>query len=161
MAEQNVEAIFQNEELVQFFKSIRSNLKSIEHGEAKYTGLLAAIVFRDVIEHFEKEEGSSGPWEEWSAGYAKKLQKEGRGGNQILQYSGKLRQSFKPEENVRISSRTIMWFNDARTKGGFPYAALHDEGGDNHPQRDFMWFSMKALDDVGNQTLAFMLEEGI
>jgi hypothetical protein len=118
-------------------------------------------VFQDINQHFERQEGSKGPWEKWSASYAKYMQSIGRGGNKILQYSGKLRQNFKPTDFKSVSNG-ILWFNDARTKDGYPYAAGHDKGtAAGKKQRDFMWLSDKAMDKISQQTLQFMIDEGI
>jgi phage gpG-like protein len=164
MSDQKLEAVFEDREVVDFFKMLRTNLKSVKNGEKKFSGLLSAIVFRDVMEHFENEEGPDGHWAPWSTepngGYAAKMQRAGRGGNKILQYSGKLRQGFKPAK-VRFSGQELVWFNDAQTKSGFPYAAAHDEGGPTLPSRSFMWLSKKGADDISMQTLQFMLDEGI
>jgi hypothetical protein len=55
-----------------------------------------------------------------------------------------------------------LWFNDARTKDGYPYAAGHDKGtAAGKKQRDFMWLSDKAMDKISQQTLQFMIDEGI
>lgn len=161
MAEQRVEAIFDDKEVVAFFKSLKSNLKRIDNGEKKFVGMLSAIVLSDVMDHFNKEEGSAGPWEQWSPSYQQHMQKIGRAGNKILQFSGKLRQNFKPSTDYRNTSDGILWFNDAQTKGGFPYAAAHEEGGDQLPKRDFMWLSPDGAEKISKQTLQFMLDEGI
>lgn len=160
MADQSVEVVFDDNELVNFFKGLTSRLSKITKGEKKYAGLLSAIVYRDVNEHFKDEEGPEGPWESWSSSYAKHMQEIGRSGNKILQFSGKLRQNFKPAD-YRNTENGLLWFNDAQTKSGFPYAALHDDGGPNHPKRSFMWLSNKGSEDISKTTLQFLLDEGI
>jgi phage gpG-like protein len=121
---------------------------------------MSAIVHGDVMRHFEDQQGSEGPWEKWSKSYREQMDRKGKGGNKILQDTGKLKQNFKPN-HYRSSSKGLYWYNNAVTKGGFPYAYAHDEGGDQLPKRDFMWLSDDALEEVGDQTLAFLLEEGI
>jgi hypothetical protein len=106
------------------------------------------------MDHFKKEEGPDGKWKPWSDAYKQAMEKAGYGGNKILQFSGRLRQNFKPS-SYRKDAKGILWFNDAQTKGAFPYAAFHDE------TREFMWASPKAIDQICEQTLAFMMEEGI
>lgn len=160
MAEQSIEAIFNDKEVISFFKFIQTNLKKVKNGEKKFVGLLSAIVYEDIINHFQKEEGQDGPWQSWSPSYAEQMERIGRGGNQILQFSGKLRQNFKPR-NVRKVSGGLLWYNDAQTKSGFAYAAAHDEGGPELPQRNFMWLSDDGAEKISEQTLAFMLDEGI
>lgn len=154
------EVVFKNEEVKEFIGELSGRLDNIKSGDAKYVGLLSAIVFGDVMSHFKDQEGSGGPWQKWSASYRKQMQERGRGGNNILQDTGKLRQNFKPT-NYKSSSEGITWFNDAQTKGGFPYAFAHNEGGGILPKRDFMWLSEKAMTKIEDQTLQFMLDEGI
>lgn len=161
MATQHVEAIFDDKEVVSFFKALQTNLSSIKGGEKEYVGLLSAIVFRDIEGHFRDEQGSEGPWEKRTTQYASRLNKEGRGSSKLLQISGRLRQNFVPNKDYRTSGQEIIWFNNAHTKSGFPYAAAHDVGGSVLPQRDFMWLSKDGAEDISKQTLAFMLEKGI
>lgn len=160
MAEQKLTATFQDKEVQEFFRNMKARLSNIENGQAKFVGLISSVVYRDVIGHFQEERGSQGPWEKWSPSYQTYMENINRAGNQILQFSGKLRQNFKPTNN-RITSEGFLWFNDAQTKTEFPYAALHDEGGPNHPKRDFMWLSDKAAEDISKITLQFLLDEGV
>jgi phage gpG-like protein len=159
MSNQHLQAIFIDDGIGLFIGAVLKRLKDVEGGEKKYIGLLSAIVFRDVIEHFQDETGPEGPWAPWSDMYYEHLQSIGRGANQMLQFSGKLRQNFKPSK-VRRTGSDLLWFNDAKTASGFPYAAAHDEGGGRLPKRTFMWLSDFAMEDISQQTLAFMIEEG-
>lgn len=154
------EAIFEDKELRKFLQNMDSRLKEVKDGKKKYLGLMSAIVFADVIDHFEKEQGPDGKWNPWSKIYKEHLDEIGRSGNRILQFDGKLRQSFKPT-NVKSSSSGITWFNNAKTSKGFPYAAAHNDGGGRLPQREFMWSSQAALEKMSGQTLAFILDEGV
>jgi len=154
------EVTFENKEVLDFLKNIDKKLKNIEDGERKYTTLLSSIVYKDINEHFEKEEGSDGKWEQWSLYYAMKMQKLGKSGNKILQDTGRLRNSFKPM-NVKRTNEGFLWFNNAKTKSGFPYAFAHNEGGGNLPRRDFMWLSNEAQEMVSVETLQFMIEMGV
>ena len=156
----SVEATFDDKELKDFFANLRIRLLRVKGAETRYMGLLSALVYQDVQDHFKREEGSGGPWAAWSLSYRKRMQKIGRSGNKILQWSGKLRQNFKPSD-WRRSGESFIWFNDAKTKSGFPYAWLHEEGGPNHPQRDFMWLSSSAVEKIADQTLNFILEEQV
>jgi phage gpG-like protein len=153
-------AEFDDKEVQEFLRSVDKNLKEIKDGKRKYTGLLSAIVYEDVMGHFENETGSSGPWKKWSKIYRERMQEIGKGGNKILQDSGRLRNNFKPTK-VKKTKEGFLWFNDAKTKSGFPYAAAHDNGGSKLPKRDFMWLSSKAMDKIEIQTLQFMLDEGV
>lgn len=154
------EVTFENKEVLDFLKNIDKKLKNIKDGERNYISLLSAIVYRDINEHFEKEEGSGGKWEHWSFWYALQMEKKGKGGNKILQDTGRLRNSFKPM-SMRKTGEGFLWFNNAQTKKGFPYAYAHDEGGDKLPKRDFMWLSEDAQEKISVQTLQFMIEMGV
>ncbi len=151
---------FDDKEVREFLNQIDSRLKNIKGGKKEYTGLLSAIVYADIIKHFEDELGSGGPWKAWSTSYKEQMDKDGKGGNKILQDTGRLRQNFKPSK-VRRVNQGFLWFNDAQTKNGFPYAAAHDQGGGKLPMRDFMWLSNEAMDKIEVQTLQFILEKGV
>jgi len=156
----SAEIVFENEEIKDFLKNLSKKLKTIKDGERKYTGLLSAIIYKDVVNHFERQEGSEGKWAHWSYYYTVQMEKRGKGGNKILQDSGRLRNTFKPT-NVRNTKDGIFWFNDAVTKKGFPYAWAHNEGDGNLPKRDFMWASDGAQESIAEKTLQFMIDEGV
>jgi len=173
---------FKSNEVQKWLKSLSKNTKQVKEKTKKYASVLAAIVYKDIIQHFDKEEGSKGKWQEWSSSYQlaiagivffrtiggqkrmffsedfKNPPKPPRADGKILQDKGKLRQGFKPT-SFRTGKEGITWFNDAKTKSGFPYAFAHNEGGPILPKRDFMWISDKALDEVEEQTLKFILDE--
>jgi phage gpG-like protein len=153
-------AEFDDQEVKEFLRAVDKNLKNIKDGHRKYTGLLSAIVYQDIMEHFENEAGSNGPWKQWSKFHRERMQEIGKGGNKILQDSGRLRNNFKPTK-VKKTKEGFLWFNDAKTKKGFPYAAAHDNGGSKLPKRDFMWLSEKAMGRIEIETLQFMLDEGV
>jgi len=156
----DIKATFHDYQVQRFLSNVKERLKNVENGQNKFVGLMSAIVFKDVMDHFKNEEGSKGPWKSWSNSYKKYLNKIGRSGNKILQFDGTLRQSFKPT-NAKFSNKGLVWFNNAKTQSGFPYAFAHNEGGRILPQRDFMWLSDEALEKVSVQTLQFMIDEGI
>jgi hypothetical protein len=153
-------AIFEDETLKRFFKNLNTNLRVIKDGKKKYYGLISSIIFKDVMDHFEKEEGEKEDWEVWSDSYIRHMERIGRVNNKTLQFNGRLRNNFKPT-NVRETDAGIMWFNNAKTKSGFPYAFAHNEGGKQLPKRDFMWASDGAVEKIGTQTLYFLLEGGL
>lgn len=145
---------FDDTEVRAFLKQLDTRLAKVAGAKKEYYGLLSSIVYRDVNRHFEQEMGSKGKWKKWSNSYADYMDSIGRGGNKILQWNGKMRQNFKPT-NVRSQKAGVQWFNDAQTKSGFPYAGFHDQ------ERDFMYLSPNALEDISKQTLAFLLDKGI
>lgn len=161
MAQEVTVAKFDDKEVRDFISNLKSRLKNVTDGETKYIGLLSAIVYADVLDHFRGQQGSKGPWAKWSKSYQEQMNREGKGNNKILQDTGKLRQNFIPS-NVKKTGKGFLWFNNATTEKGFPYAWGHDTGNVKGKKiRDFMWLSDKALDKISEQTLAFMLDEGI
>lgn len=153
------EAVFDSKEVEEFVQQLVKRLKKVKDGEKQYVGLLSAIVYRDIMEHFKQEVGPTGPWAEWSPSYRKALDRMGRSGNKKLQFTGKLRQTFTPQSFRTDKTKGVHWYNPAKTNSGFPYAYHHNEGA--LKPRPFMWLSDKALEDIHVQTLQFMLEKGI
>jgi phage gpG-like protein len=145
-------------EAAEWLKQLRKKVGESAEAKGRWVSLMNVVVFGDIISHFEKEEGSEGPWKEWSSIYREHMERIGRADNQILQFSGNLRQNFT-KSSYRSVSHGIEWFNPAKTKSGFPYAAAHDDGGDRLPKRDFMWLSPDGFDRVMENTLAFILDE--
>lgn len=161
----NSEIKFDDREVVKFFEKLTKNKKDITDGQKAFAGAIGAIVFSDVIRHFENESGPNGKWKDLSpfTKYSRSL--TGHWPGQILQVSGTLRKSFTPgaqngsggATGYRPISEGIIFFNDAKTKSGYPYAAAHDEGDGRLPQRQFMWLSKNASDNIGKVTLGYLL----
>lgn len=153
---------FDSEEVDRVVRNLLKKTEAITKRDKAVVGILSAIVFRDVMEHFDKSEGSKGKWtarngDKWSPSYTKFMNRIGRGGNKVLINNGRLRMNFQPQ-NVRKVSDGLMWFNNAQTASGFPYAAAHDEGGPKLPKRDFMWLSDKAMESIEDQILRYLEE---
>lgn len=176
---------FKDESLKAFFKDFNSRVKDVAGSKKRLGAVLTTIVYEDIINHFKNEEGSQGKWKEWSSSYelciagiiffrrigartvmffsdeVENPPKPPRNDGKILQTEkGFLRQSFKPQ-SYRTSTDGVTWFNNAKTKSGFPYAEAHNEGGPKLPKRDFMWLSDKGMNKVEEQTLKFMLDDGV
>jgi len=149
-------ATFQGAAALKFLKTIQKKSKDVETGQKKYAVLVGARVFADLIDHFEQERGPKRKWEPWSFLYTLAQERAGKGGNKILQDNGRLRNAFKPTNFFR-SKKGMVFFNDAKTKSGFPYAKAHDEGGEILDQRQFMWLSKKAQKKILGDTLRFIL----
>jgi phage gpG-like protein len=127
----------------------------------QFTGIVSAVFYRDYIEHFRKQEGPEGAWAPWSKMYAEHMQKKGMGGRNILQISGRLRQTAIPSAGDVVNRGTadgILFYNNAQTKSGFPYAYAHDAGGPKLPARKFMWLSPKAMASIIAQTVKWLAE---
>ena len=150
-------AIFDGKEAEEFLGSLRAKYQSVQQGSKALAGVLAAPVFVDIVGHFEDEKGPDGAWSPWSAIYSEHMNKIGKGGNKLLQDSGRLRQAYMIS-NHRATADGIVFYNPAKTKGGFAYAQAHDEGGEKMPSRKFMWLSDSAMESVAEQTLKWMTD---
>lgn len=148
----------QNKRAMNWLKRMRVAVKSVATTRKKYAQFISAFVFQDVMDHFEKEMGSKGKWKRWSDAYDEHMIKIGKGANNILQDTGRLRNNFVPT-NYRRQNAKIVWFNNARTTSGFPYAYAHDKGGGKLPKRDFMWLSKEAKAEIRDATLKFIGEQ--
>lgn len=152
-------AVFDSKAAEKFFRDIAKNVDRATNRHRAFVSALAPVVFQDVISHFEKQMGSEGKWKKWSDLYRERMARKGMSSNKILQYNGKLRQSFMPT-NWRLDKDAVMWFNPAKTKSGFAYAAAHDQGWSPLPKRDFMWLSDKSLQRIASISAAYMLRGG-
>lgn len=153
---------FTNTQWQNLVKRLKKKLGVVSGGNRKaqeeFAGLISTVVYRDVISHFKEESGPKGKWPSWSAAYADHMRKIGMGGNKLLQFSGRLRQSFSPKK-YRVETGGIVFYNPAKTKSGFPYAQAHDEGGSikgRPPKRQFMWLSPGAMDTLSGLLLKWM-----
>ena len=151
----NFEATFKSEQIDAFLKGLSKRHDQIENRDRQVVGIMSAIVFRDIIQHFDRSEGPDGKWKAWSKAYRRRMWEAGKLGNKILIDSGRLRNSFTMA-SYRTSNEGIVWYNNAKTKTGFPYAALHNEGGRFHPARPFMWLSDGAMETIEEQILRFL-----
>ncbi len=159
MAEVSV-ARFQDEEVRKFLRDLDKRTKDIEGGRGKVARMLGAIVYRDIIDHFEKEEGPDGDWAPWSDKYARFMERIGKSGNFILRDTGKMYNTMTPIKtggNFKKTSAGFLWFNP------LPYSGAHEYGSKakNIPSRSFMWLSDLAMREIEDQTLKFMLDEGV
>ena len=106
-------------------KELRAHLAGIVKRKDQITardkaivGILSSVVFKDIMEHFDREEGPEGGWPGWSPSYTKFMDSIGRGNNKLLQFTGRLRGSFQPT-NVRTSSEGVLGSTMPRLKAAF------------------------------------------
>jgi len=92
--------------------------------------------FRDIIQHFEQEKGPDGQW--------KRSKRAEREGGKTLQDTGNLRNGFLPGNISNKGKDAIVFFNPV------PYSGQHDEGTDGMPQREFMYLTDDAQEDMLN-----------
>ena len=155
----DVAAEFDSKELTAFLKQVQDNYRKLTKNDIDIWKAFSAIAFADVIKHFEQEAGPTGRWTKWSDLYEKHLNRIGRGGNKILQFSGRMRGSIQMTNEASRARNGILLFNPAQTSRGFPYAKAHNEGGPKLPKRQYFWLSDRAMDLIVLKTLDFMLEE--
>lgn len=151
------EIVFEDREMRKWLEGLVKKTKNPEK-QKNVLAAFSAIIYRDVMDHFSKEEGPEGAWEAWSTTYALHMARIGRSGNKLLQFTGRMRQNFTPTK-VKTSSLAITWYNNAKTSGGFPYAWAHDEGTGKLPQREFMWASQKAMDEIASIVWNELMED--
>lgn len=123
--------------------------------------------FKDVIDHFDKEEGPSGRWKPRAESTQTRYSLIASGriappkgfkrgsfspSNKLLQLTGNLRKSFLPGNIRKLDSQTIVFFNNAL------YSSGHDEGTKTIPQREFMWLSDRAQDRMAEIVLSLLSE---
>jgi len=132
---------------------LERKVSDVKDGKRQFAAILSPRVFRDVMKHFEEERGPRGRWKAWSDTYAEHMERIGKGGNKILQDTGRLRQGFTPAR-FRNVSEGILWYNPVG------YARRHDEGdGGRTPARSFMWLSTDAKQDLSSITLKYLLDD--
>lgn len=145
----SVEVVLDDKEVQKLLKGLTKNVNEISEKGRRYVGLLSSIVYRDIIEHFEREEGPNGKWAPWSKQYSKYMMAIGKGGNLILSDTGRLRQGWQPSR-YRIAADGVLWYNPVS------YAAQHDEGLGRYPQRRFTWLSDACISNIESQTVKFI-----
>ena len=139
---------FDERKVKAFYSKLAKNAEEIEQRKKVFWGALTALSFRDVIKHFERQKGPEGKWKKWSDLYATHMGRIGKGGNKILQDSGRMRQNlFQANETTRIKKGQLL-YNPAQTKSGFGYAKAHNEGSKKLPKREFMWLTDKAVTNM-------------
>ena len=150
-----MEATFDDAGARKFIRSMVSKARN----PGQHNKLVAAIsvkVFADVIKHFKDQSGPKGGWRDWSTSYTEHMKRIGRGNNKLLQFSGRLRQSMTMGPPRKDG---LAWFNNAVTKGGYPYAWGHDTGDGKLPQREFMWLSNEGMDVIGKIVMDHIIKE--
>lgn len=175
---------FKSKRVQRFIAQLDKNFKAADKRQKGFVTALSAIVFNDVQDHFKKEEGPSGKWADYSETtmgaiqgefYFRHVQgktmfflgedpngryKKGSAGEMLVN-SGTMRNWFAPAQfggRSRKVTNGIQWFNRAKTKGGFAYAAHHDTGPSDSKgnPRPFMWLSGRAMDKIAGASLEFL-----
>lgn len=140
------EVILNDKEWRDFLKSALA--KSQDFG--KYLMAAANIFgFKDVIDHFDREQGPEGPWPARSEATNRAYDIMGgsySSSNKLLQLTGRLRGSFLPGSSYikQMNRLSVKLYSDPTVE----YARVHDEGSNNIPQREFMWLSDNAKEMI-------------
>lgn len=148
----DVELKFDSAEAKKFLSDITNGVRSVAKLKKAFVDAVGANVYADIIDHFEKEEGQDGKWQAWSEIYAERMKATGKGGNKILQDTGRLRNSISANKR-RIVTDGIEWYSNIE------YAARHNDGLSGMPQREFMWLSDSRQDAIAEIALAFATGE--
>jgi len=143
---------FEDSQWQSFLKKINKKWKDIEQRKS-FADLVSVIGFGDIIDHFENEEGPQGKWKSWSAIYSAHMARIGKGGNKILQDSGRLRNSLTPGKGkVKTNNVGVLLFTNV------VYGATHQYGYKNIPARPFMWLSKEGMKRLVSTTEKWLLE---
>lgn len=147
-------ARIKSDELSRWLKAMDALIKKMESGTAdKVFAAFGTVIAADIFRHFKNQEGPDGPWQPWSPNYKRRS-------GMILQFNGTLRNSIQAS-NYRVDKGTLLWFSNAETVSGFPYAYAHDNGERPRkklPQRKFMWISRGAFDKIAMITLNALVD---
>lgn len=103
--------------------------------------LVSVFGFKDVIDHFDNEQGEGREWPKLSPQYGEWKSKKYPGRQKLILHS-RLRQSFLPANTRYEGKDGVAFFNPVE------YADKHDIGKDGVPQRQFMWLSGRAMDQL-------------
>lgn len=110
--------------------------------------VVSLFAFKDIIDHFRKEQGPDGRWPSLKPSYAKWKRKQGK--TKMLQFTGQLRQNFLPS-NIRDNDESsVTLFNPTE------YAGQHDRG-EGVPERKFMWIGGRAQNLMDKALLSEIL----
>lgn len=114
---------------------------------------LAILGYKDVINHFAKEEGPDGKWKSLKAATVKR-RRLGGGDHRILQDTGRLRASIQP--TVESPRRAVIATTNVI------YAATHHYGDSrrNIPARPYMWLSRHSIDAMIKEAQAYFKTHG-
>lgn len=111
--------------VVNGLSGVRKKLNRVAQFNRLQMNVVSEMAKKDVLDHFNKEQGPTGRW---------KPTKKGKG--KILQDTGRLKSSIKGKSSSR----------KAEVSTNVSYAGVHNFGssGRNIPKRKFLWISQKA-----------------
>lgn len=143
-----------------FQKKIRDKANKIKNQRKSLFARLAVLGFIDIQDHFKKEEGPTGKWQNLKQITIDRRRKgdNPEAGFKILQDTGNLRNSLTPNIGSKIIRSDSAIISVGGSKKGIVknYAAAHNFGSikNNIPQREFMWIS-----ESGKQKMIKQIEK--
>ena len=102
-------------------------------------------MYKDILEHFEKETGPEGKWQPLKPSTIKRRRK---GSARILQDTGRLRMSISGYSD---NKRAVVGTN-------LMYARMHQEGKGRVPARPYLWISDNIQDRIFKQFKLYISE---
>lgn len=151
---------------MQWRRFFRQLLKKNERPFKLLRAAFFAHGFRDIIDHFKNEESESGKWpkrasstQDFYKAVSSGRRKPPRGAtraqfnptNKLLQLTGNLRKNFQHKNVKQKGFNSLLFFNPVK------YSGIHDRGGRRGavkiPQREFMWLSRKAKENIAQDYL--------
>lgn len=99
--------------------------------------------FSDIMKHFRDEQSSFGGW-------APLKSRDGK----PLQDTGTLRNSLMPSSGItkKVDSSSVLLFTNVK------YAGKHNRGEGRIPQREFMWLSSNAQENILNLVMNWVVK---
>lgn len=149
-------------------KRLFNKAKQIRNKRRQLMARLAVLGFKDVQDHFRKEEGppfkifgtiSVSPWQGLSdATLAKRRKGKRKGKAKILQDTGFLKNSLVPNIGRKVvkANSIILSAGGVRKSLVETYAGIHDKGLFGMPQRKFMWISKEGQGKMVMQIVKFL-----
>ena len=159
---------FDDKDWKKFFWNMGSRLKDLT---AILKRLYGTMGYKDILDHFKKEEGPEGKWKPRSQFTQERYEAIRRGAaeppegiarsafnpsNRLLQMTGAMRSSILGHNSRTLDSRTILvWAND-------PKSGKHDRGVDTGfpkiPARPFMWLSNSMKQKIARGAAEYLAD---
>lgn len=98
------------------------------------------IVQRDIEDHFDAAEGSNGTWPLHSPVTIARY-----GPHPLLILTGALAAAATGTGTGHVVQFDTSEMTYGVERGVIPYAGIHQDGGGNIPQREYLWFSEEAV----------------
>lgn len=141
-----VEVTFEYREIQEYLAGVSEKAESIRRRSRPFLDAFSPIIMRDLAAHFDSESGPDGLWAPWSRRYRRFMESIGKGGNKILQDTGRLRRGIR----IKPDTEGIVLYNDV------VYAGVHQQGGRRIPARPYLWLSDGAEEALAELALSYL-----